>query len=80
MLDVFHISPAQFETFLLVWLRTSTMLYVFPVFQSSQIPTLVRIGLGMLVSFVIVHTVPSCQKTWLSVKDATSPGYKSAVA
>ena len=58
MLDVFNISQGQFETFLLIWLRVSTMLYVFPVFQASQIPTLVRIGLGMLVSFVIVHVVP----------------------
>lgn len=61
MLDVFHISQGQFETFLLIWLRVSTMLYIFPVFQAQQIPTLVRIGLGMIVSFVIFHTVPLMQ-------------------
>lgn len=61
MLDVFHLSQGQFETFLLIWLRVTTMLYVFPVFQASQIPTLVRIGLGMLVSFVIYHVVPVMQ-------------------
>jgi len=58
MLDVFHIGQGQFETFLLIWLRASTMLYVFPVFQAQQIPTLVRIGLGLLVSFVVYHVVP----------------------
>ncbi len=59
MLDLFNIHQGQFETFLLIWLRTSTMLYVFPVFQAQQIPTLVRIGLGMLVSFVLFHAVPT---------------------
>jgi len=34
------------------------MLYVFPVFQARQIPTLVRIGLGLLISFVLVRAVP----------------------
>jgi len=43
---------------LLIWLRVSTMLYVFPVFQARQIPTLVRIGLGLLISFVLVRAVP----------------------
>jgi flagellar biosynthesis protein FliR len=58
MPDVFHLTAAQFETFLLIWLRVSTMLYVFPVFQASQIPTPVRIGLGMIISFVLYHVVP----------------------
>ena len=43
---------------MLIWLRVSTMLYVFPVFQARQIPTLVRIGLGLLISFVLVRAVP----------------------
>ncbi|HZT14195.1 MAG TPA: flagellar biosynthetic protein FliR [Candidatus Baltobacteraceae bacterium] len=43
---------------MLIWLRVSTMLYVFPVFQARQIPTLVRIGLALLISFVLVHAVP----------------------
>ena len=39
--------------------RTSTLLYVFPVFSAQQIPTLVRIGLAFLISFVLYHVVPT---------------------
>jgi flagellar biosynthesis protein FliR len=59
--DVFHITQGQFETFLLIWIRVTTMLYVFPVFQAQQVPTPVRIGLGMLISFVLYHVVPTTQ-------------------
>jgi len=56
--DVFGFSQAQFETLLLVFVRTSAMLFVFPVFSAQQIPILVRIGLGGLISFVIYHAQP----------------------
>lgn len=58
MLDVFGLSGAQFETFLLVFLRVTSMLYVFPVFSAPQIPTLVRLGFGLLVSFMLSRVVP----------------------
>lgn len=53
MPDLFNISPGQFEAFLLVVVRVSTMLFVFPVFSAQQIPILVRIGLAFLISFVL---------------------------
>lgn len=58
MVDVFGLSQAQFETFLLVLVRTAGMLAVFPVFSAQQIPPLVRVGFALLVTFVIYHTVP----------------------
>jgi flagellar biosynthetic protein FliR len=58
MLDVFGLSQAQFETLLLVFVRTSTMLFVFPIFSAQQIPVLVRIGLAGLVSFIIYRALP----------------------
>lgn len=61
MIDVFNIHQGQFETFLLILVRVTTMLYVFPVFQAQQIPTMVRIGLGLLFSFVLFHVVPVLQ-------------------
>lgn len=58
MLDLFHLTQAQFETYLLIVVRVSTMLFVFPVFSAKQIPLLVRIGLAFLISFVIYRAVP----------------------
>jgi flagellar biosynthetic protein FliR len=58
VVDVFGITGAQFETFLLVFLRISSMLLVFPIFSAPQIPSLVRLGFGLLFSFIIFHLVP----------------------
>jgi len=58
MLNVFGITPAEFETFLLVMVRATTILFVVPIFSSAQIPRLARIGLGILISFLIWRTVP----------------------
>jgi flagellar biosynthesis protein FliR len=59
VLDPFHIGQGQFETFLLIAVRVSTMLLVFPVFSANQIPILVRIGLTFLIAFVLYHAVPA---------------------
>jgi flagellar biosynthetic protein FliR len=58
MVDFFGLSGAQFETFLLVFLRVSSMLYIFPVFSAPQIPTMVRLGFGLIVSFLLYKVVP----------------------
>lgn len=58
MVDIFGLTGAQFETFLLVFLRVSTMLYVFPIFSAPQIPTMVRLGFGLIVSFLLYRVVP----------------------
>lgn len=58
MVDLFALTPAHVETFLLVWVRVSVMLFVFPIFSAPQIPQLARVGFGLLVSFAIFHTVP----------------------
>jgi flagellar biosynthetic protein FliR len=56
--DLFGLTAAQFETFVLVFLRVTSMLYVFPVFSAPQIPTMVRLGLGTIISFLLYRTVP----------------------
>lgn len=58
MIDVFGIHTAQFETFLLVFVRVTSMLFVFPIFSARQIPKLLRLAFGLLISFVIYRTVP----------------------
>ena len=59
MIDVFGLHTAQLETFFLIWVRVSTMLLIMPVFGTAQIPTPVRVALGLIVSFVIYPTVPA---------------------
>lgn len=59
MVDVFGLTAQQFETFLLVFVRVSGMLFVFPVFSAPQIPVLLRLGLSTLLSFMIYRTIPA---------------------
>lgn len=58
MVDIFGLTGAQFETFLLVFVRVSAMLFLFPVFSAPQIPILARLGLSGLFSFIIFRLVP----------------------
>jgi flagellar biosynthetic protein FliR len=58
MNDLFGITVVQFETWLLVFIRVSTMLQIFPIFSSPQVPILLRLGFGMVLSFVLMHVVP----------------------
>ena len=59
MLDIFGITAAQFQTFFLIFVRVSTMLFVFPIFSAPQIPIQTRFGLGALLSFLLLRTVPT---------------------
>jgi len=56
--NVFGLGTAQFETILLVLVRVGAMLTLVPIFSQTQVPQLVRFGLGLLLAFVIVRTVP----------------------
>ena len=58
MPDLFGLSPGQYETFLLVFIRITTMLFTFPALSAPQIPVQVRLGLGALMSFILFKTVP----------------------
>jgi flagellar biosynthesis protein FliR len=56
---LFGLTTEQFEVLLLIFLRISAMLFLFPVFSAPQIPHQVRLGLGALLSFIIYRTVPA---------------------
>jgi len=53
------LTPAQFQTFLLEWLRVSSMLFIFPIFSGPQVPMLLRLGFGLIISFVLYHLLPT---------------------
>jgi flagellar biosynthetic protein FliR len=57
--DLFGLSQARFETLLLVAIRVTVLLSMVPIFSARQIPLLVRIGLGLLLTFVIARIVPT---------------------
>lgn len=57
MIDVFGIHTAQLETFFLIWMRCSAIMVVMPIFSTTQIPAMVRVALGVIMSVVIYPTV-----------------------
>lgn len=58
-MHLFGLTPQQFEEFLLIFLRISSMLMLFPIFSSAQIPHQVRLGLGALIAFIIFRVIPA---------------------
>ncbi|HUA07847.1 MAG TPA: flagellar biosynthetic protein FliR [Candidatus Acidoferrales bacterium] len=58
-MHLFGLTPEQFETFLFIFLRVTSMLMLFPVFSSAQIPQQVRLGLGALIAFIIYRFMPA---------------------
>jgi flagellar biosynthetic protein FliR len=58
MVDVFGLTAAQLETFVLVLVRVFSMLFVFPIFSAPQIPHQVRLGLGIAISVILFRVVP----------------------
>jgi len=59
MIDLFGLDAAHVETFLLIFLRVSTMLFVFPFFSAPQVPHQMRLGLGAIVSLMLYRFVPT---------------------
>jgi flagellar biosynthesis protein FliR len=56
--NLFGLTQGQFETFVLVLVRVSVILFMIPIFQSAQVNTMVRFGLGLAITFVVWHVVP----------------------
>lgn len=50
------IDPVEFRTYLLVFIRLSVVIYMFPVFSSSVFPTRLKLGFS-LVSALLFYTV-----------------------
>jgi flagellar biosynthesis protein FliR len=57
LIDLFGLHTAQLETFFLVWVRCSTIVMIIPVFGTASIPALIRVGLGLMLSFAMYGTV-----------------------
>ena len=51
------IDPVQFRTYMLVLLRISIVLFMFPIFSSNVFPVTLKIGLAMVMSLVFYSVV-----------------------
>ena len=56
--NLFGLTYAQFETFMLVLVRVSVILIMLPIFSAAQVNSMVRFGLGLLVTIVVWSAVP----------------------
>ena len=59
MIDLFGLSAARIETYLLIAIRVGFMLALVPVLSARQIPALVRIGIMLILTVVVAKLVPT---------------------
>ena len=52
------IDPVRFKTYMMVLMRISILLVMFPIFSSNVFPALVKTGLAMVLSLVLYTVVP----------------------
>lgn len=59
--NLFGLTYAQFETFVLVLVRVSVILLMLPLFSAAQVNSMVRFGLGMVITIVVWSSIPPVQ-------------------
>lgn len=58
-MDLLSSSPTQLQFFFLVAARIGAMLLTMPIFGSRIVPAVPKIGLGLLVAFALMPTIPA---------------------
>lgn len=56
-MDLFNFNYGEFEKFLFVFARVGAILFFAPIFGSTGVPVKLRIGLALVVSFLVVPLV-----------------------
>lgn len=69
MFEFIHYGPSQLQLFLLVILRTSGFFLMAPIFSHTAIPALIKVGVLLLLSLLLVPTVgdsalPQIESFW----------------
>ena len=59
MLNLFNISPQQFQLFLLIQARIGGVIIFAPVLGNKNIPAKMKIGLSLLLGFLLFPVVPA---------------------
>lgn len=57
-MEILNFPIDQIKVFLMVLVRVSVVLYLYPVFSSTMIPGLVKAGLAMVIALALVPVVP----------------------
>jgi flagellar biosynthetic protein FliR len=52
-------SALQFQKFMLIFARVSTVMFLFPIFGSNQIPAYLKAGLSAAIAFILVLALPT---------------------
>ncbi len=52
------IDPVQFKTYMMVLMRISILLFMFPIFSSNAFPALLKAGFAMVLSLLLYTVVP----------------------
>jgi len=56
-MDLFGLSPGQFESLILIFIRTSILLFMFPFFGGIMVPNTVKAGLALMITIVLFPVV-----------------------
>lgn len=57
-MDILSFSTGEFKVFLLILIRVSIVLFMFPVFSSPVVPAMAKAGLALLISFLLYPVAP----------------------
>ena len=52
------IDPVQFKTYMMVLMRISILLFMFPIFSSNAFPAMLKAGFAMVLSLLLYTVVP----------------------
>ena len=56
-MEILTLSPEQFKSFVLILIRISIVLFMFPILGSSVWPNLVKVGLALMISIMLLPVV-----------------------
>ena len=56
-MEILDFSAGEYKVFILILVRVSIFLFMFPVFSSPVVPSLTKIGLALLVTFILYPIV-----------------------
>ncbi|GAB6095901.1 flagellar biosynthetic protein FliR [Desulfatiferula olefinivorans] len=57
-MDILSFSAGEYKIFLLILIRVSIVLFMFPVFSSPVVPTMAKAGLALLITFILYPVAP----------------------
>ncbi len=56
-MSLFALSPNEFKLFLLIFIRVSVVLFLFPIFGARMFPSLVKVGLALVISMALYPVI-----------------------